>query len=116
MVNTVIAEIIVALKRLYREGESYTIFINKMGLTQAQREEIYDYLGQGSVTVKIENTAEPAEWRESAIAGVWFGVFYAFNGNPMLETIEVNFFPAIATAQQEDIDTGLKRLESLLNS
>lgn len=116
MTKTVMAEISAALQRLYREGESYTIFINKMGLSQAEREEIYEQLGQGNISVKIENTAEPAEWRESGIAGVWFGVFYAFNGNPMLETIEVNFFPAIASAQQEDIDAGLKRLNALANS
>ncbi|SDF25007.1 hydrogenase expression/formation C-terminal domain-containing protein [Sporolituus thermophilus] len=101
--RAVLAEIAAALERFASTGETYTLFVNKMGLTQADREAIHAFLGQGTAKVLLNDTAEPAEWLETGIAGVWYGVFYDANRRPAVETIEISDFPRIAAAQPEDI-------------
>ncbi len=112
--KAVIAEIAAALERYAADGTGWTIYIDKMGLAQDERQEIRDCLGQGGVRINIENSAEPAEWLESGVAGVWYGVFYDQSRRPMLETIEVGGFPAIAAAQPEDVADGLRSLRQHL--
>ena len=110
----VLTEIAAALERLSAAGEDWTIFINKMALSQTERQEIRDCLGQGAVGIKLENTDEPAEWLESGTSGVWYGVFYDQSRNPTLETIEVAWFPRVAAAQPEDLKQGLANLTGRL--
>ncbi|MDR7866042.1 MAG: hydrogenase expression/formation C-terminal domain-containing protein [Sporomusaceae bacterium] len=105
--KAVLAEIAAALERYAASGEGWTIYIDKMGFVQDERQAIRDCLGQGGVRISIENSAEPAEWLESGVAGVWYGVFYDQSRRPLLETIEVGGFPAIAAAQPEDVTDGL---------
>ncbi len=114
--RAILAEISAALERLIQTGESHTIFINKMGLVQQDRETIHELLGQGGVKVKIENTDEPAEWIESGISGIWFGVFFDHAERPLLETIEIAAFPPVASAQPEDMQCGAIRLKNLLEN
>ena len=85
-----------------------------MGLTQDERQAIRDCLGQGGVRITLENSDEPAEWLESGAACVWYGVFYDQARRPLLETIEVGGFPAIAAAQPEDMADGLAALQGRL--
>ncbi len=112
--KAVLAEIAAAVERFLAGGESWTIYINKMGLTQDERQAIRECLGQGGVRIAIENSTEPAEWLESGVAGVWYGVFYDQARRPLLETIEVGAFPAIAAAQPEDTQDGLAALRERL--
>ncbi|HWQ62456.1 MAG TPA: hydrogenase expression/formation C-terminal domain-containing protein [Negativicutes bacterium] len=113
----VLAEIAAAVERYAAGGGGWTVYINKMGLTREERQAIRDCLGQGGVRINIENSAEPAEWLESGMAGVWYGVFYDQSRRPLLEPIEVGGFPAVAAAQPEDVAYGLaelrKRLEEI---
>jgi hydrogenase-1 operon protein HyaF len=113
-VQAVLGEIQGALLRLKATGESWTIFINKMGLSQEERQSLRDSLGQGNVTIKLGGSAEPAEWLEAGVSGVWYGVFYDQSQNPMLETIEVAFFPPIAAVQPEDLVQGLAQVQAMV--
>ncbi|BBB92749.1 MAG TPA: hydrogenase expression/formation C-terminal domain-containing protein [Methylomusa anaerophila] len=113
--KAVLVEIAAALERLLNEnGEDHTIFIDKMGLTQEERQAIKNLLGTGDVRIHFEGTAEPAEWLESGIAGVWFGVYYDPNRRPLLETIEICRFPQVAAAQKSDISAARERLKTNL--
>ncbi len=111
-VRAVLIELAGALERLNSTNEGWTIFIDKMGLSQEERQSIRDILGQGGVRIRLEGGLEPAEWLETGISGVWYGVFYAPSERPVLETIEVGFFPQVAAAQTEDIQRGRTFLES----
>lgn len=115
--KAVLAEIAAALERFAAGGAGWTIFVDKMGLTQPEREAIRDFLGQGAIRIALENSAEPAEWLESGVCGVWYGVFFDQSRRPLLETIEVCGFPAIAAAQIEDVREGgaamRRRLEEI---
>ena len=109
-----LAEIAAALERLQVAGEIATVFINRMALSQEERQTIRDFLGEGSISITLGNSDEPAEWLESGFSGVWYGVFYDQAGNPMLETIEVAHFPQVAAAQAEDIIQGITALKQRL--
>jgi len=109
-----LVEISAALERFAQTGETWSIFINKISLTDEERQGIRDFLGQGSIKINLTDSAEPAEWMESGIAGVWYGVFYDQKESPILETIEVGAFPNIASAQIEDVRVGIKQLKQQL--
>lgn len=114
-VKAILEEIIVALNQLIATGQSTTIFTNKMSLTQDERQFLRDYLGEGSVSIKMSNTDELAEWLESGTSGIWYGVFYNPKRDPILETIEIAFFPEVASAYNEDIENASCGLRQKLN-
>jgi len=99
----VLGEINGAIEHFINHGEGKTIFLNKMALSLDEQGMIRDFLGQGSVKITLGNTAEPVQWQESGVSGVWFGVFLDQSGKPLLETIEIGAFPLVAGAQVEDM-------------
>jgi hypothetical protein len=109
--KAILYEIHGALQHFINTGEIRSIFINKMSLAPEERQEIRDFLGQGSIKIILSDSAEPAEWMESGISGIWYGVFYDQANNPILETIEIGKFPQVASSQVEDINRGLKTLK-----
>ena len=109
--KAVLSEIYGALQRFIENGEIGSIFINKMSLSPEERQSIRDFLGQGNITVHLGDSVEPAEWMESGISGVWYGVFYDHAKNPVLETIEIGKFPQVASSQLEDIHVSLQNLK-----
>lgn len=114
--KAVLVEIKEALARFAETGETWTIFIDKMALCFEERQAIRDFLGEGAVSIKFNDAAEPVEWLESGFAGIWYGVFYNEKGNPVLETIEVGAYPELALAQPEDTGDSAKSISDKLNS
>lgn len=95
-----------ALQRFVDTGITWSIFIDKLALTDEERQVIRDFLGIGSITINLSDSAEPAEWMESGISGIWYGVFYDQSKKPILETIEIGEFPQVPSSQIEDINHG----------
>ncbi len=112
--KAIVVEISEALQRFFATGETWSIFTNKMALTPEERQLIRDFLGQGSIKINLPDSGEPAEWMESGIAGVWYGVFYDHSHNPILETIEIGAFPQVPSAQREDIRLGIEKIKQEL--
>jgi len=113
--QAVLEEINQALIKFIQHGQEWTIFSDKMALSVEERQMIRDFLGQGSMKIELNDTAEPAEWLESGTSGVWFGVFYDQSHKPVLETIEICAFPQVAGAQMEDILQDQKSLSERLS-
>ena len=113
-VKAVLIEIKEALFRFQETGQPWTLFIDKMALAFEERKAIRDFLGQGSIKINLPDSGEPAEWMESGIAGVWYGVFYDHSHNPILETIEIGAFPQVPSAQREDIRLGIEKIKQEL--
>ncbi|MHC1746415.1 MAG: hydrogenase expression/formation C-terminal domain-containing protein [Negativicutes bacterium] len=111
----VLEEINQALTNFIQHRQEWTIFSDKMALSVEERQMIRDFLGQGTIKIELNDTAEPAEWLESGTSGVWFGVFYDQNHKPVLETIEICAFPQVAGAQMEDILQDQKFLSERLS-
>lgn len=112
--KAVLFEISQRLQLFVDSGQGWTIFSNKMSLTPGDRQAIRDFLGQGSITIKLTDSDEPAEWMESGISGVWYGVFYDQTHNPILETIEIGAFPQVPSVQIEDVKNSMKLLKERL--
>jgi len=67
-------EILQALKDLYHKGEEHVIFVNKLPISPEDREVLLDALGEGQIKIYYRSKTQPAEWRETALYGVWIGV------------------------------------------
>ena len=111
----ILNEIYENLKEFYKTGKKYTIFTNKIPLSDEDREFLNEILGEGDVKIEIKSDFQPAEWKETKIYGVWVGIIYDKNKNPVVETIEITDFPEIAKSQREDIKNSIKKLEEILN-
>lgn len=114
--KAVLVEIKEALVRFSDTGETWTVFIDKMALSFEERQAIRDFLGEGSVSIKFNDAAEPVEWLESGFDGIWYGVFYNEKGNPVLETIEVGAYPKLVVAQPEDTGDSAKSISEKLKN
>jgi len=112
--RAVLFEISEALQRFTESGQGWTIFSNKMSLSTEDRQAIRDFLGQGSIKIKLTDSDETAEWMESGISGVWYGVFYDQTNNPILETIEIGAFPQVPSAQMEDVKGSMELFKQRL--
>ncbi len=109
-------EILQALKDLYEKGEEHIIYVNKLPLSEEDREVLLDVLGDGQVKIRMSSKTQPVEWRETGISGVWIGVFYDRDNKPILETIEVCYFPSLAKAQREDVEEAIRTLEERIKA
>lgn len=114
-VQALLHEIAAALEKLKNCGETWTVFTNKMALSQEEQAELRDQLGIGSISIKLKSTDEPVEWQESGICGVWYGVFYDQSESPVLETIEISYYPNLAAVQPEDLDAALVKFRAQLS-
>lgn len=107
-------EILLALKDLYEKGEEHIIYTSKLPITEEDRIAILDTLGEGQVKITLQAKGQRIEWRETGIYGVWIGVFFDRDNKPLLETIEITYFPKLASAQKEDVMETIKILEGRL--
>ena len=112
--QAVLQEILQALTVLAANGQSNTLFIDKMALSAGERCYIKEVLGEGSIRINYGSVSEPVEWLESAIAGIWYGAFFNQKGQPVLETVEIAVFPGLAAAQQEDMEKDIILLQAQL--
>ncbi len=107
-------EILLALKDLYEKGEEHIIYTSKLPITEEDRTAILDALGQGQIKITLQAKGQRVEWRETGIYGVWIGVFFDRDDKPLLETVEIAYFPKLASAQKEDLIESIRVLEDRL--
>lgn len=112
--KAVLYEIRQALKNFEQTGEEQTLFIDKMMLSFEERQAVREFLGEGSVSIKFADRAEPAEWLESGISGIWYGVLFNAGNQPILETVEIGAFPSLAKAQLQDVRLGIEDFDQKL--
>ena len=115
LAKAVLEEVRQAYAALEEHGRGHTLFLDKLPLTPEERQTILDFLGQGKVSIKIEDALEPAQWRETACSGIWHGVYCNLQDTPVLETIEIAWYPELAAAQREDVAKDGQRLNTWLN-
>lgn len=53
MVRAVLNELRLALKNLRETGETYSIYIEKTGLTEEEQVEVLETLGRGHITINF---------------------------------------------------------------
>lgn len=115
-VRAVLNELRLALKNLRETGETYSIYIEKTGLTEEEQVEVLETLGRGHITISFNETDQPVEWYESQFSGIWIGTFKNGRDDSILHTVEVAKYPVVAGAYEEDMEMAEEDLQSWIDA
>ena len=113
-VCAVLNELRLALKNLRENGETYSIYIEKTGLTEEEQVEVLETLGRGHIT--FNETDQPVEWYESQFSGIWIGTYKNGRDDSILHTVEVAKYPVVAGAYIEDMELAEEDLQSWIDA
>ena len=113
--KVILTQIYMALKDLYTNNKEQTIFISKFELSNEDREYLNSILEDADIYIEDKSTLQRATWVETKLPGVWRGVIYDLHNTPIVETIEICYYPSLAKSQRDDIKESLLTLKSLLN-
>ena len=102
-VRAVLNELRQALKQLRETGETYSIYIEKTGLSDEEQVEVLETLGRGHITIAFNETDQPVEWYETQFSGIWVGIYKNGRDDSILHTVEVSRYPDVVGAFDEDI-------------
>ena len=102
-VRAVLNELRQALKQLRETGETYSIYIEKTGLSDEEQVEVLETLGRGHITITFNETDQPVEWYETQFSGIWVGTYKNGRDDSILHTVEVSRYPNVVGAFDEDI-------------
>lgn len=103
-------EIALALRQYLETGERRTLYLSQFPMTEEDAAHLQSVLGAGSVTIQTSGENRTI-WRECGIAGVWWGEYYEGPKKVLLRTIEIGPYPELAITPQDDIESGLAKLE-----
>ena len=115
-VRAVLNELRLALKNLRETGETYSIYIEKTGLTEEEQVEVLETLGRGHITINFNETDQPVEWYESQFSGIWVGTYKNGRDDSILHTVEVARYPEVVGAFDEDIVTAEEDLTTWIDA
>ena len=115
-VRAVLNELRLALKNLRENGETYSIYIEKTGLTEEEQVEVLETLGRGHITINFNETDQPVEWYESQFSGIWVGTYKNGRDDSILHTIEVARYPEVVGAFDEDMVTAEEDLTTWIDA
>jgi hydrogenase-1 operon protein HyaF len=109
LVDALIMEIAGLLRRLIEDGETGSIDLLGLPLSQSCVAALDRRLGQGEVKVRLD-AAGNSEIHETAYAGVWWTRHNDEGGRVVAMLVEVTFIPAIVRADIEDMRLAYRRL------
>ena len=115
-VRAVLNELRLALKNLRETGETYSIYIEKTGLTEEEQVEVLETLGRGHITINFNETDQPVEWYESQFSGIWVGTYKNGRDDSILHTVEVARYPEVVDAFDEDMVTAEEDLTTWIDA
>jgi hydrogenase-1 operon protein HyaF len=113
MASALLSEILATLERLAEEGESGSVDLRSLPLSDADRLELADALGSGEVRASVTCTAT-TEVSETAFAGVWWVRLLGEDGRVNAEHIEIARVPEILLAHPADIVAASRKLAAAL--
>ena len=115
-VRAILNELRQALKELRESGKTYSIYMEKTGLSEEEQVEVLETLGRGHITITFNETDQPVEWYESQFSGIWIGTYKNGRDDSILHTVEVSRYPEVVGAYDEDIVTAEEDLTSWIDA
>lgn len=112
-VEPLLHEIRHALRRLADGGEGAVIDLQRLPLAPGERERIEAVLGEGEVHAELDALG-PTVVRETSYPGVWLVTHRNTEDDVVGRFIEVSRMPELLKSQQQDIESGISRLEDEL--
>jgi len=113
MAWSVLSEIGALLARLAEHGESASIDLRSLPLTDADRTQLQELLGRGEVTASLDLMGR-SEVRETGFAGVWWIRHMGAGEQVSSEEIAVTPVPEILHSHPADIAASVARLQHRL--
>mgnify|MGYP004445442287 FL=1 len=104
------------MQALKDTGATYSVYVEKTGLTDEEQVEVYETLGKGPITIDLSETEQPVKWYETQFSGIWVGTFKNHRDENILHTIEVCKYPTIAGAFEEDMETAIEELDTWIDA
>lgn len=109
MAWSVINEISTLLDRLASQGETSSIDLRSLPLTDADRAQLEELLGRGEVRASLDLMGGSEVW-ETSLAGVWWVRHEGAGGQVSSEEIAITQIPEILRAHPADIEASAAQL------
>lgn len=114
MALAIMTQVAQMLEALSITGETGSIDLRSLPLTEADRKQLEDLLGQGEVKAELE-VAGTSTVRETAYPGAWWIRHLGAGGKLSSEEIAICPVPGILAAHPADIDASAARIKHTLD-
>jgi hydrogenase-1 operon protein HyaF len=115
LVDGILREVAIALRRLAQNGEETTIGLRGLPLAESDRNLLEERLGRGEVTAAIEVAGASDVW-ETRYAGVWWVSHRGGAGGIAAEEIVIARAPEILFSNNDDVRAAVARLDQELRA
>lgn len=113
MADAVLREVLQHLEVLRDRGESHTIDLHSLPLTEADRAQLRNRLGKGEVEITIDASGPTAIY-ETGFAGVWWIDYQNLLGSSAIQQIEITQVPQMVATHSEDVAVAVRQLAASL--
>lgn len=110
MALSIMAEVARMLEALVTTGETGSIDLRSLPLTDADRDQLEELMGRGEVQAELEVSGDSAVW-ETSYPGAWWVRHRGAGGKISSEEISICPVPAIFSAHPADIEAAAKRIK-----
>ena len=112
-VPSLLHEIRHALGLLLEGGVRTTIDLKRIPLAPGEEDHIIQMLGTGEIRAELQAFGR-SDFTETAYPGVWLVTHFDVDGGQSARFIEVTHVPEMLCSHDDDISSGLKRLQEFL--
>ena len=112
MATALLTELKDHLHKLAEAGETNSIDLLSLPMTEADINELADHLGVGEVKATI-NSIGSSSIRETAYRGIWWITHYGDDGKVLSELIEITQVPEILVTHMDEIRHSAGAIETL---
>ena len=113
MALSIMAEVAGLLDILANEGETGSIDLRSLPLTDADRQQLEDLMGRGEVKAELVISGDTTVW-ETSYPGAWWIRHHGAGGKISSEEISICPVPAILAAHPADIEAAANRIKNTL--
>lgn len=114
MAHSVMAEVARLLEALANDGQTGSIDLRSLPLTDADRQQLEELLGRGEVVAELEVAGRSSVW-ETAYPGAWWIRHRGAEDKISSEEIAVCPVPDILVTHAADIESAATRLRRVLD-
>ena len=113
MALSIMAEVAGMLQALADKGETGSIDLRSLPLTDADREQLEELMGRGEVKAELEVSGDSTVW-ETSYPGAWWIRHRGAGGKISSEEITICPVPAIFSAHPADIEAAVNRIKNAI--
>ena len=113
MALSIMAEVARMLEALADKGESGSIDLRSLPLTDADRDQLEELMGRGEVKAELEVSGDSTVW-ETSYPGAWWIRHHGAGGKVSSEEISICPVPAIFSAHPADIEAAVNRIKNAI--